>query len=88
MEPVRVAIEDTPEKFRPAADEIVPPLLELLRARSALEAEIFARSRELEAKKLAAGIPQSQEAPGSEALWAEYERRYLELVQPRCVPGF
>lgn len=29
--------EDTPERFRPMADTLVPPLLELLRERSALE---------------------------------------------------
>lgn len=79
--------EDTPEKFRPLAEELVPPLLELLRARNDLEREVHERFQALEAAKLAAGIPKNQVAPGDPELWEEYRRRYLELVQPRCVPG-
>ena len=80
-------IQDTPEKFQPMAEEIVPPLLELLRARNDLEREIQERFQALEAEKPALGIPKNQVHPDDPALWEEYRRRYLELVQPRCVPG-
>lgn len=82
-----VEIKDTPDRFRPLADTLVPPLLDLLRARSALEGEIHDRWEELDKAKLAAGAAYNQIAPGEPALWAEYRRRYLELVEPRCVPG-
>ncbi len=80
-------IQDTPEKFRAFAEEIVPPLLALLRARNALEAEIFARSREMEAEKPALGLPMNQMHPEEPALWEEYRSRYMELIEHRCVPG-
>lgn len=79
-----VSLEGTPEKFRPMAEELLPPLLELLRSLCALEAEIFARSQQLEADKLKAGIPRSQEAPGWRELMEEYKERYGGLVQDRC----
>ena len=79
-----IVIQDTPEKFRPMAAEIVPPLVELLRARNALETEICARSIKLRAEHAAAGIPQNQTGPGDQELWEEYARRYLELVTPHC----
>lgn len=81
-------IQDTPEKFQPMAEVIVPPLLELLQARNILEEEIFARSQELKKSKAAAGLPLNQTIPEEQELWEEYRRRYLELVAPRCVPGF
>lgn len=58
-----VSLEGTPEKFRPMAEELLPPLLELLRSLCALEAEIFARSQQLEADKLKAGHPQEPGGP-------------------------
>lgn len=83
-EGVRVIFEDTPEKFRPLAGEIVPPLVELLRKRNGLEREICARALKLREEKAAAGVPAYQETPEEHALTEEYFRRYLELVQPRC----
>lgn len=82
-----IKLLDTPEKFQPIAEEIVPPLLELLRARNALEAEIHRRYQAPEAEKPALGLPKNQMHPDDPALWEEYRRRYLELVEPRCVPG-
>ena len=82
-----IKLLDTPEKFRPMAEELVPPLLELLQARNDLEREIQERFQALEAEKPALGIPKNQIHPDDPALWEEYRRRYLELVQPRCIPG-
>ena len=82
-----IKLLDTPEKFRPMAEELVPPLVELLKARNDLEREIQERFQALEAEKPALGIPQNQVHPDDPALWEEYRCRYLELVQPRCVPG-
>ena len=60
-----VQVKDTPERFRPMADTLVPPLLELLRERSALEREIHDRWEAMDREKLSAGIAYSQIAPGS-----------------------
>ena len=79
-----IKIIDTPEKFQSLAEEIVSPLLELLQARNALEAEIHRRYQALEAEKPALGLPKNQMHPDDPALWEEYRRRYLELVTPRC----
>ena len=49
-----IQVKDTPDKFRPMADTVVPPLLDLLRARSALEGEIHDRWEALEQAHLAA----------------------------------
>ena len=84
---VEIVVRDTPEKFRDMAEEIVRPLLELLWERNELEREIFTRSRELEAEKLAKGISRNQAVPEEQALWEEFARRYMELVEPRCLPG-
>ena len=82
-----VQVKDTPDRFRPMADTLVPPLLDLLRARSALEREIHDRWEAMDQAKLAAGVAYNQIAPGEPALWAGYRRRYLALVEHRCVPG-
>ena len=47
MEHPVIITPDTPEKYRPLAAEIVPPLLALLRERSALEEEIWERYHKL-----------------------------------------
>ena len=57
---VKLVFGDTPEKFRPYAAEIVPPLLALLEARNELEREIWVRSIRLREEKAAAGISQHQ----------------------------
>ncbi|NBI67690.1 hypothetical protein D1646_12945 [Pseudoflavonifractor sp. 60] len=84
---MEIKLADTPEKFQPMAQELVPPLVELLRARNELELEIHRRFQVLEAEKPALGIPKNQIHPDDPALWEEYRRRYLELVEPRCAPG-
>ena len=84
--PIRPELRDTPEKFAPMAEELVPFLAEHLRGLCALETEIFARSRELEAEKLKHGIPAYQTAPGSQELWEEYRERYGRLAAAFCTP--
>lgn len=81
---VEIAVQDTPEKFRDMAEELVPPLLELLRRRNELEREICARSIKLREEKTAAGVSEHQTVPAEQELWEEYRRRYLELVRPHC----
>lgn len=81
-----IQIAGTPETFQPMAQELVPPLLELLQARNDLEREIHQRFQALEAEKPALGLPKNQMHPDDPALWEDYRRRYLELVEPQCVP--
>ena len=80
----KTVVQDTPEKFRPLAEEIIPPLLELLEARNTLEREICARAMKLREEQAAAGLPPNQTTPAEEDLYEEYRCRYLELVRPRC----
>lgn len=84
----KIIIRDTPDKFRAMAGKIVPPLLELLREHASLEAEIFERDEKQRKEHLAAGGSFNQIAPGFIGLCNEYDRRYLALVQPRCISGF
>ena len=77
MEPSVIITPDTPEKYHPMAAEIVPPLLALLRERSALEGEIYQRYCTLKEAFLLAGGSKSQAPPGSMALFEEYHQRYL-----------
>ena len=67
-----IKLLDTPEKFRPMAEELVPPLVELLKARNDLEREIQERFQALEAEKPALGLPKNQMHPDDPALWEEY----------------
>lgn len=50
---LNIIIQDTPDKFRLMAEELVPPLVELLRKRN--EQEICARSIKLREEHAAAG---------------------------------
>ncbi|MCI8653123.1 MAG: hypothetical protein HFF11_05440 [Angelakisella sp.] len=79
---------DTPERYRPMAAEIVPPLLALLRERSALEEEIWNRLNSLRKEFAAGGGSPNQLPPGSLQVCEEYQRRYQELAASRCIPGF
>ena len=81
---IALVLEDTPEKFQPLAEEIVPPLVELLRKRNDLEREICARALKLREEEAAAGLPLYQYTPENAALDEEFFRRYLELAEPRC----
>ena len=67
-----IKIVDTPEKFCSLAQELVPPLVELLQARNDLEREIHQRYQALEAEKPALGLPKNQMHPDDPALWEEY----------------
>lgn len=86
-EAVKIITRDTPEKFWPLAEEIVPPLLALLRERNELERDICARSIKLREEKAAAGLSLNLTTPAEKELWDEYAGRYLELVRPQCLPS-
>ena len=51
MGSVQIVFQDTPERFRPLAEEIVPPLVELLRGLCALEEKFYARDRKQKAAR-------------------------------------
>ncbi len=85
---VEIVVRDTPEKFQGMAEEIVRPLLDLLRRRNDLEREICERYFKLREEQAAAGLPPYQSTPAGQAITEEFSRRYLELVTPFCLPGF
>ena len=83
MEQIQVIFEDTPEKFRPMAEEILPPLIELLRGLCALEEKFYARDQRQKANR-PGGIYSTQAHPNSKALWEHYREAYTALLDPRC----
>jgi len=85
---IQIVVRDTPEKFQGLAEEIVRPLLEVLRRRNGLERETCARSDQLQKEKAAAGVSLNLTIPAERELWGEYRRRYLEIVKPFCLPDF
>lgn len=66
------------------ADEIILPLLELLRELNSLEEEVFKRNSELNAEKLILNIPANQNHPKWIGLMAEYESRYEEILKGKA----
>ena len=78
---MNIKIKNTPEKYKGMADEIILPLLELLKELNSLEEEIFKRNSELNAEKLILNIPANQNHPKWSGLMAEYESRYKEIAK-------
>ena len=83
MGSVQIVFQDTPERFRPLAEEIVPPLVELLRGLCALEEKFYARDRKQKAAR-PGGIYSTQAHPNSQSLWEHYREAYRALLDPHC----
>lgn len=80
---MNIKIKNTPEKYKVMADEIILPLLELLKELNSLEEEVFKRNSELNAEKLILNIPANQNHPKWSELMAEYESRYKEIAKEK-----
>jgi len=85
---IQIVVRDTPEKFQGLAEEIARPLIEVLRRRNELEREICERYFKLREEQIAAGLPPNQSTPEDQAITEEFSRRYLEIVEPFCLPDF
>ena len=81
---MNIKIKNTPEKYKRMADEIVPPLLELLTELTLLEEEVYNRNRELDSEKSTLNIPANQNHPKWNELMAEYESRYEEILKGKA----
>ncbi|WLD76304.1 hypothetical protein QU661_00215 [Mogibacterium neglectum] len=81
---MNIKIKNTPEKYKGMADEIILPLLELLKELNSLEEEVFKRNSELNAEKLIFNIPANQNHPKWSGLMAEYESRYKEILKGKA----
>lgn len=81
---VEIEISNTSDKFYSTVDTVLAQVLELLKALSTLEREVYERTEKLNKKKFEAGIPFNQMAPGAKELWTEYIERYKRLVTPVC----
>ena len=81
---MNIKIKNTPEKYKGMADEIILPLLELLKELNSLEEEVFKRNNELNAEKLILNIPANQNHPKWSGLMAEYESRYKEILKGKA----
>ena len=55
--------KSTPAKYEKMMEALVPPLFDLLKELDALEQEIFARNRAMDAEKPALNIPSYQTHP-------------------------
>lgn len=80
---MNIKIKDTPDKYKRMADEIIPPLFELLKDLNSLEEEVFKRNSELDAEKLILNIPANQNNPNWTGLMEEYESRYEEIAKEK-----
>ena len=81
-DPITMEIVDTPEKFRPMAEELVPPLVELLRSLSVLEGGTCGRSQALKRAREARGEQYvSQE---EKDIWKQYKEAYGSLLEGCC----
>lgn len=74
---------NTSPKYGNRAEEILMPLLDLLKKLTLLEEEIFERDEELEEEKKVLNISEHQVHPKWEALMDEYYDRYTELIENR-----
>ena len=81
---MNIKIKNTPEKYKGMADEIILPLLELLKELNSLEEEVFKRNSELNAEKLILNIPANKNHPKWSGLMAEYESRYKEILKGKA----
>lgn len=81
---MNIKIKNTPEKYKGMADEIILPLLELLKELNSLEEEVFKRNSELNAEKLILNTPANQNHPKWGGLMAEYESRYKEILKGKA----
>ena len=77
---MELTLKNTPEKYKKMADELLPPLLELLQKLTFLEEEIYERNKELDAEKRLLKIPSYQIHPEWKDLMDEYHQRYLTLL--------
>lgn len=83
VEPVVTAV-DTPEKFLPMMDELVPFLVGYLRKLCHIEEETLLKSDEIDRQKEAAGIPEWQDVPESEELFNTHKKQYGEIAKQFC----
>ena len=75
-----IILKNTSEKYKRMVDEIIPPLLELLKELTLLEEEIFKRNHELDVEKSILNIPSNQIHPKWKELMTEYENRFEEMI--------
>ena len=74
---------NTSPKYENKAEEILMPLLDLLKKLTLLEEEIFERDESLEAEKKELNISEHQVHPRWEDLMDEYYDRYTDLIEGR-----
>lgn len=75
--------KSTPAKYEKTMEALVPPLFDLLKELDALEQEIFARNRAMDAEKPALNIPSHQTHPKWEELIREYRTRFKDIIDKR-----
>lgn len=74
---------NTSPKYGNRAEEILMPLLDLLKKLTLLEEEIFERDEALEEEKKVLNISEHQVHPKWEDLMDEYYDRYTDLIEGR-----
>jgi len=77
-------ITGTAEKFLHMKDELLPFLFENLHKICLLEDEIYLLSEKYVAEKPTLGIPRHIVHPKDKEMWADYRKRYREIVEPIC----
>lgn len=75
-----ITLRSTSQKYEKMVDELVPPLIELLKAIDELECEIFKRNEELEEEKIVLKISPNQIHPKWSELVEEHKKRFEILI--------
>ena len=78
-----ITLKSTPSKYEKTAEELAPPLFELLNELDSLEQEIFARNRAMDEEKPALNIPSHQTHPKRNELISEYRTRFEAIIDKR-----
>lgn len=77
---MNITLRNTSQKYEKMAAELVPPLLELLKAIDELECAIFKRNEELEQEKIELNLSLNQVHPKWSDLMEEHKKRFGMLI--------
>jgi len=79
-----IILKNISEKYKRMVDEIIPPLLELLKELTLLEEEIFNRNHELDVEKSILNIPSNQIHLKWTELMTEYKNRFEKMMEGKA----
>ncbi len=85
---IKLDLTNTPEKFRPAVDEILPQLTKLLEELRRLEEQYFVQQKRLHQKGRVISFMDGirEEITDNQELKEKFKKLYCQLLDPHCTP--